>query len=75
MLCTSVFFRVTGGELFDRIVKRGFYSEKDASALIKQIIEAVDYMHKQRVIHRDLKVLLFALVITTIFHISSFFHV
>lgn len=47
---------VTGGELFDRIVEKGSYTEKDASYLIKQILEAVDYMHSQGVVHRDLKV-------------------
>jgi len=46
---------VTGGELFDRIVEKGSYTEKDASALIKQILQAVDYMHSQGVVHRDLK--------------------
>jgi calcium/calmodulin-dependent protein kinase I len=48
--------RVTGGELFDRIVEKGSYTEKDASHLIRQILEAVDYMHSQGVVHRDLKV-------------------
>ncbi|KAH0956440.1 hypothetical protein HN011_000363 [Eciton burchellii] len=46
---------VTGGELFDRIVEKGSYTEKDASGLIKQVLEAVDYMHDQGVVHRDLK--------------------
>ena len=46
---------VTGGELFDRIVEKGSYTERDASALIKQILEAVDYMHTEGVVHRDLK--------------------
>ena len=47
---------MTGGELFDRIVEKGSYTERDASALIKQILMAVDYMHSQGVVHRDLKV-------------------
>ncbi|XP_028037801.1 calcium/calmodulin-dependent protein kinase type 1-like isoform X4 [Bombyx mandarina] len=46
---------VTGGELFDRIVEKGSYTEKDASNLIRQVLEAVDYMHSQGVVHRDLK--------------------
>lgn len=46
---------VTGGELFDRIVEKGSYTEKDASCLIRQVLEAVDYMHEQGVVHRDLK--------------------
>lgn len=51
-----LFFRVTGGELFDRIVEKGSYTEKDASYLIRQVLEAVDFMHEKGVVHRDLKV-------------------
>lgn len=51
-----LFFRVQGGELFDRIVEKGSYTEKDASDLIKQILLAVDYLHGQGIVHRDLKV-------------------
>jgi serine/threonine protein kinase len=47
---------VTGGELFDRIVEKGSYTEKDAADLMRQVLEAVDYMHEQGVVHRDLKV-------------------
>uniref|UniRef100_A0A3B5LEY6 Protein kinase domain-containing protein n=1 Tax=Xiphophorus couchianus TaxID=32473 RepID=A0A3B5LEY6_9TELE len=46
---------VTGGELFDRIVERGYYSERDAAHVIKQILEAVAYLHGNGVVHRDLK--------------------
>ena len=55
--------RVTGGELFDRIVEKGSYTEKDASGLIRQVLEAVDYMHDQGVVHRDLKVAFFAVIL------------
>jgi len=46
---------VTGGELFDRIVEKGSYSEKDAADLIRQVLSAVAYMHEEGVVHRDLK--------------------
>lgn len=49
------FSRVTGGELFDRIVEKGSYTEKDAADLIKQVLDAVAYMHREGVVHRDLK--------------------
>lgn len=49
-------YSVTGGELFDQIVKRGSYSESDAAAIVKQILEAVQYMHSNGIAHRDLKV-------------------
>jgi calcium-dependent protein kinase len=45
-----------GGELFDSIVKRGHYTEKDAAALIRTIVGVVAHCHAMGVIHRDLKV-------------------
>ncbi|XP_048734609.1 calcium/calmodulin-dependent protein kinase type IV-like isoform X1 [Ostrea edulis] len=46
---------VKGGELFDRIVSRGYYSEKDASTAVRQMLIAVKYLHENEVVHRDLK--------------------
>jgi len=46
---------VTGGELFDQIVARGVYTEGDAANVIRQILEAVAYMHENGIAHRDLK--------------------
>lgn len=46
---------VTGGELFDRIVEKGSYSEEDAKVLVRKIVSAIDYLHKQNIAHRDLK--------------------
>ena len=48
-------FRVTGGELFEDIVAREFYSEADASHCIQQILESVNHCHQNGVVHRDLK--------------------
>jgi len=46
---------VTGGELFDRIVKKGSYSEEDAQTLVRQILQGVAYLHSNGIAHRDLK--------------------
>ena len=42
----------TGGELFDRICEQGKFTEKDASQTIKQVLEAVNYLHQNNVVHR-----------------------
>ncbi|CAK7342542.1 unnamed protein product [Dovyalis caffra] len=44
-----------GGELFDRIVARGHYTERAAAAVTKTIVEVVQICHKHGVMHRDLK--------------------
>ena len=44
-----------GGELFDRIVHKGFYSESDAVHVIKQILDGVSYLHSKGITHKDLK--------------------
>uniref|UniRef100_A0A915A9A1 Calcium/calmodulin-dependent protein kinase type II n=1 Tax=Parascaris univalens TaxID=6257 RepID=A0A915A9A1_PARUN len=50
-----IFDLVTGGELFEDIVAREFYSEADASHCIQQILESIAYCHMNNVVHRDLK--------------------
>ncbi|MFQ6619780.1 hypothetical protein Gotur_000474 [Gossypium turneri] len=44
-----------GGELFDRIVARGHYTERAAAGVMKTIVEVVQMCHKHGVMHRDLK--------------------
>ncbi len=40
--------------MLEQIVNKGFYSERDAAVLVRQITETVDYLHSQGIVHRDL---------------------
>jgi len=44
-----------GGELFNRILDKGAYSEKDAALLTKRILQGLCYLHERGIVHRDLK--------------------
>nr|CCA19480.1 protein kinase putative [Albugo laibachii Nc14] len=47
--------RVTGGELFDRIVRVGVYSERRAAQIVANVLQALEYLHSCNIIHRDIK--------------------
>ncbi|ESO00521.1 hypothetical protein HELRODRAFT_93050, partial [Helobdella robusta] len=44
-----------GGELFQQLLKKGNYTEKDAANLIRQMLEGLSYLHKCDIVHRDMK--------------------
>uniref|UniRef100_A0A8C5AS87 CaM kinase-like vesicle-associated a n=1 Tax=Gadus morhua TaxID=8049 RepID=A0A8C5AS87_GADMO len=45
----------TGREVFDWILDQGYYSERDTSNVVRQVLEAVAYLHSLKVVHRNLK--------------------
>lgn len=50
-----VFEYLDGGELFERIKSKGNYQEKDAINVMRNLLEALDYLHSKGIVHRDLK--------------------
>lgn len=46
---------LTGGELFDYVVKKGTLSEKEAAGMLRDLTSAIAYMHEKGIVHRDLK--------------------
>ena len=45
----------SGGELFDEIINRGTFSERDAALLMSKLLACVNYCHQNNIVHRDLK--------------------
>lgn len=56
LMWTSHLFSATGREVFDWILDQGYYSERDTSNVMRQVLEAVAYLHSLKIVHRNLKV-------------------
>jgi serine/threonine protein kinase len=49
----AIFLRICkGGELFDEIIARGKFTERDAAILMKQVLSCVNYCHAMHIVHR-----------------------
>ncbi len=53
--CYLVLEACLGGELFDRIVQKQHYSEREARGAMKTLLKAIAYCHEMGIVHRDLK--------------------
>lgn len=57
MLDIRKYFRIEGGELFERVIDDDFIlTEKACTIFMRQICEGIDFIHKQRILHLDMKV-------------------
>lgn len=55
MFTFSNYSLIKGGELFEELVKRKRFNEKDAAQIISKVLSAASYCHENKIIHRDLK--------------------
>ena len=45
----------SGGELFEKLIEQGIFSEANAATIIKKLLSALRYLHDKDIAHRDLK--------------------
>lgn len=62
----------TGGDVFDWILDQGNYTERDASNVIRQVLEAVAYLHSLNIVHRNLKVHVHFVLLIAVRHVWSY---
>lgn len=46
---------MAGGRLFERMLKKTHFNEKEARDMVKQLVRAIDYCHSRNIVHRDIK--------------------
>lgn len=46
---------IKGGELFDELIRRKKFTEKDCKRIVKQLLEALSYCHANNIVHKDMK--------------------
>lgn len=54
-ICLKLNKKGSGGELFEKIIDKGCFSEIEAASVLKKILSAVLYLHERGIVHRDLK--------------------
>lgn len=53
---SMMFFSISGGELFERVVDEDCLTEKEAAHYMYQILQGLQHMHDMSILHLDLKV-------------------
>jgi serine/threonine protein kinase len=65
-ICYLVLELLPGGELFERIIQKGNFTEREARDSCRCVLKALEYMHERRMVHRDLKPENLLLVVSTV---------